>query len=88
MAIPTREIPQRDLRNHVGEALREVEQGATLRVTVRGRPVADLVPIAEDRAPRFASRAAMQRLLGRIQPDPDFRRDVTSALPDTIDELR
>jgi prevent-host-death family protein len=33
-------IPQRELRNHVGEVLRRVESAERLRVTV-----ADLVPI-------------------------------------------
>lgn len=87
MATPAREIPQRDLRNHAGEVLRQVEQGTAFRVTVHGRPVADLVPVENERIPRFVDRAAIQRLLGRIQPDPDFRRDVNAALPDTIDEL-
>jgi prevent-host-death family protein len=45
MAGP-REIPQRELRNSVSDVLRQVEAGASLRVTVRGRPVADLVPVA------------------------------------------
>ena len=42
-----REIPQRELRNNVAAVLHEVEAGERVRVTVRGRPVADLVPIAE-----------------------------------------
>lgn len=37
-------IPQRELRNSPGEVLRRVEAGEELTVTVRGRPVADLIP--------------------------------------------
>ncbi|WP_022926747.1 type II toxin-antitoxin system Phd/YefM family antitoxin [Patulibacter americanus] len=39
-----RTIPQRELRNNVGEVLRAVEAGESFTVTVRGRPVARLVP--------------------------------------------
>ncbi len=37
-------IPQKMLRNHVGEVLRRVEAGESLTVTVSGRPVAELRP--------------------------------------------
>lgn len=37
-------IPQKQLRNQVGEVLRRVEAGETLTVTVAGRPVAELHP--------------------------------------------
>ncbi|MDQ6838505.1 MAG: type II toxin-antitoxin system prevent-host-death family antitoxin [Actinomycetota bacterium] len=37
-------IPQKQLRNQVGEVLRRVEAGETLTVTVAGRPVAELRP--------------------------------------------
>jgi len=39
-----REIGIRELKAHLSEALREVQRGEQLRVTVRGRPVADVVP--------------------------------------------
>jgi prevent-host-death family protein len=37
-------IPQKELRNQVGEILRRVGAGETLTVTVAGRPVAELHP--------------------------------------------
>lgn len=37
-------VPQKELRNNVGEVLRRVEAGETLLVTVAGRPVAELSP--------------------------------------------
>jgi prevent-host-death family protein len=42
-------IPQKELRNQVGEVLRRVEAGERLTVTVSGRPVAELAPAARRR---------------------------------------
>jgi prevent-host-death family protein len=39
-----REIGVRELKAHLSEVLREVERGGQMRVTVRGRVVADIVP--------------------------------------------
>lgn len=39
-----REVGVRELKAHLSEALREVERGGALRVTVHGRAVADIVP--------------------------------------------
>jgi prevent-host-death family protein len=37
-------IPQKELRNNVGEVLRRAEAGEQLTITVAGRPVAQLGP--------------------------------------------
>lgn len=37
-------IPQKELRNNVGEVLRRAEAGEYLTITVSGRPVAELGP--------------------------------------------
>jgi prevent-host-death family protein len=42
-AVPA--IPQRELRNNVGEVLRRAERGERFTITVNGRPVAELGPI-------------------------------------------
>lgn len=42
-------IPQKELRNHIGEVLRRVEAGEILTVTVAGRPVAELRPTGRRR---------------------------------------
>lgn len=55
-----RTIAQRELRNNVAEVLRQVEAGAHLRITVSGRPVADLVPIHRRR--QFVSREVVDEL--------------------------
>lgn len=38
-------IPQKELRNHVGEVLRRAEAGERFTITVSGRPVAELGPL-------------------------------------------
>jgi len=42
-------IPQKQLRNHVGEVLRRAEAGEEFTVTVAGRPVARLGPAGRRR---------------------------------------
>lgn len=41
-----RTIPQRELRNNVSAVLREAQAGTCFTITVRGRPVARLVPFS------------------------------------------
>ncbi len=41
-------IPQKELRNNVGEVLRRAEAGEELTVTVAGRAVAQLGPVARN----------------------------------------
>ncbi|HWH09632.1 MAG TPA: type II toxin-antitoxin system prevent-host-death family antitoxin [Solirubrobacteraceae bacterium] len=42
-------IPQKELRNSVGEVLRRAEAGEQFTITVAGRPVAELGPTAKRR---------------------------------------
>jgi prevent-host-death family protein len=42
-------IPQKELRNNIGEVLRRAEAGEELTITVSGRPVALLGPPARGR---------------------------------------
>jgi prevent-host-death family protein len=81
-----RTIPQRELRNQIARVLREVEAGETLRITVDGRPVADLVPIRESRR-TFVPREDVVSLLERAPLDPGFASDLDEATGATIDEL-
>jgi len=43
------EIPQKKLRNEIGEILRRAEAGEEFTITVSGRPVARLVPLSDTR---------------------------------------
>ncbi len=75
----------RDLRNDISRILRRVERGERLIVTVRGRPVADLVPHSQPRT--FISRDELVTLLEGLRPLPDLREDVRRLVPDTTDDL-
>lgn len=80
-----REIPQRELRNNVAAVLREVEAGESLRVTVRGRPVADIVPVAK--RPQGLSPDQVARIVAEAPLDPGFADDLDMAAGARIDEL-
>jgi prevent-host-death family protein len=54
----------RELKANLSSVLREAEAGERIRVTVRGRPVADLVPVSRHYSP------AMRKLIaeGKVTP--------------------
>lgn len=57
-----------------------------MRITVGGRPVADLMPIAGVRR-TFVARAEIENLLASASLDRNFLRDLKAATGSTIDEL-
>lgn len=79
-------ISQRELRNRISKVLRQVERGQEIRITVSGRPVADLVPIGGTRR-TFVLRSALNRLLEKAPLDRGFARDIAAATGATIEEL-
>jgi prevent-host-death family protein len=79
-------ITQRELRNYASRVLRQVEAGERMRITVDGRPVADLVPIGGVRR-TFVPRNEVLRLLARAPLDRRFSRDIEGAAGPTIEEL-
>ncbi len=81
-----RTIPQRELRNQIARVLRQVEAGERLRVTVDGRPVADLVPIRDTRR-SFVPRDEVAQLLTDAPLDLALADDIQSAAGATIEEL-
>jgi prevent-host-death family protein len=52
-------IPQKELRNNVGEVLRRAQSGEHITITVSGRPVAQLGPI---RSRQWVDTAELQEL--------------------------
>lgn len=67
-------IPQKELRNQVGEVLRRVEAGERLIVTVSGRPVAEMSPVQRH---RWVSGTALTRVWRGPAPrdlGPDLER--------------
>lgn len=79
------DIPARDLRNDVSAVLRRVEAGEHLRVTVSGRPVAELVPLAS--RPRSLRWDDFTRQARKWRADPGLAEDLAALLPETTDDI-
>jgi prevent-host-death family protein len=74
-----RTIAQRELRNNVAAVLRATEAGETFTVTVRGRPVARLVPLGDAARPRTdVDRETVRRILS-LPVDDDFAAELDAA---------
>jgi prevent-host-death family protein len=69
------------LRNKTADLLRRVEAGESMVITVRGKPVADLVP-HRDNAPRWMAREELIPLLETHSADPGLRDDLERLLGD------
>ncbi len=65
-------IPQKELRNNVGEVLRRAEAGEELTITVAGRPVAQLGPVPKR---RWVEGEALRRIWDTPAPR-DFMKDL------------
>lgn len=79
------DIPARDLRNDVSAVLRRVERGERLRVTVSGRPVAELTPLST--RPRSMAWNAFFRDSDRWRADRGLTQELADLLPDTTDDV-
>jgi prevent-host-death family protein len=79
------DIPARDLRNDVSGVLRRVEAGERLRVTVSGRPVAELIPLP--RRPETLTWEEFVRDPEDWQADPGLKVHLQELLPDTTDDI-
>jgi prevent-host-death family protein len=67
-------IPQRELRNEVSAVLRRAELGERFTITVGGRPVAELGPLAGDR--RAAAPERLSALLAQTPVDPAWEAEL------------
>lgn len=79
------DVPARELRNDVSGVLRRVEAGERLRVTVSGRPVAELVPL-----PSRPESMSWQRFVERFsnaRADAGLTTELAELLPDTTDDV-
>jgi prevent-host-death family protein len=65
-------IPQKELRNNVGEVLRRAEAGEHLTITVSGRPVAELGPA---RTRQWVDSTDLRELWA-LPADPTLGRDL------------
>ena len=75
-------IPQKELRNNVGEVLRRAEAGEEFTVTVAGRPVARLGPA---RPHQWVEGPALQRVWNT--PAPQTLDDDLAKFPAEIADL-
>jgi prevent-host-death family protein len=79
------DIPARDLRNNLSGVLRRVEAGERLRVTVSGRPVAELGPLSG--RPQTISWEAFIGGADDWRADPGVATELAELLPDTTHDL-
>lgn len=79
------DVPARELRNDVSGVLRRVEAGERLRVTVSGRPVAELVPLPG--RPRSLSWDAFMLGSEDWLADPSLAEELANLLPETTDDV-
>ncbi|MBB4665063.1 type II toxin-antitoxin system prevent-host-death family antitoxin [Conexibacter arvalis] len=64
-------IPQRELRNNIGDVLRRAEAGEEFTITVAGRPAAQLGPAPRR---RWVDDATLQQVWATAPPDADRLR--------------
>ena len=59
----------RELKQNASEVVSRVERGETIRITVQGRPVAQLSPIGGAGPQRWVSGAVLNEALAELGPD-------------------
>lgn len=79
------EIGVRTLRNDTRRVIDAVRAGQRVTLTVRGEPIADIVPHG-GRA-RWLSGSAIREQLTRRAADPGLRRDLDDLSGDTLADL-
>lgn len=80
------EIAARDLRNRTADVLRRVAAGEPVTITSRGRPIAELIPVREQRR-RPIARAELARRLAVAQADAGLRDELAVLAGETTDDL-
>lgn len=79
------EIGTRELRNRTAEVIAAVESGERVTLTVRGNPVADIVP--HGRRARWLSGEHLAHELAERSADPALREELAALAGQTLDEL-
>lgn len=79
------EIASRELRNNTRALLDRVEAGESVTITVEGRPVAVLAPVAP--RPRWLPRAEFVRRIEPRQADAALAHELRDLAPGTTDDL-
>lgn len=80
------EVASRELRNDTGGLLRRVEEGESIVITRRGKPVANLVPHRPARTRWFTPDEVME-VVEHSSADPGLRDDLERLVGERTDEL-
>lgn len=79
------EVGVRSLRNRTADVIAAVESGERVTLTVRGSPVADIVP--HGRRTRWLSGPRLAHELAERAADPGLRDDLSTLAGQTLDEV-
>ncbi len=79
------EVASRELRNNTRALLDRVAAGESVTITVDGRAVAVLEPIA--RQPRWLARDTFAGIVRHHQADPGLAKELRDLATDTTDDL-
>ena len=60
-------VSLRDAKQHIARYVADVERGDRVIITRRGRPVAQLIPVATDERPDTEQHAALARTIERMR---------------------
>lgn len=78
-------VASRELRNQTRALLDRVDAGETITISVDGREIAELRPIAESRT--WMGRAEFVNRVLAHQADPALRDELRELAPDDTDDL-
>jgi prevent-host-death family protein len=77
--MPSRTIPQRELRNNAGAILRAAQAGTTFTITVRGHAVAELGPVTGAERRTDVDRHTVRRILATPLDSEQLAADLDAA---------
>jgi prevent-host-death family protein len=79
------EVGVRELRNRTSQVIEAVRSGERVTLTVRGEPVADIVPHGERY--RWLAGAGLRSQLSELAADPGLQADLDELVGQTLGEL-
>jgi antitoxin (DNA-binding transcriptional repressor) of toxin-antitoxin stability system len=81
----SREVSIRELRNSTSSVIAALEAGERLTLTVNRRPVADILPHAEQRDPWISS-SELRRIVAEAPADPGLLDDLDDVRGAELDD--
>jgi len=81
-----RAVSIRELRNSTSDVVSELEAGERLTLTVNRRPVADILPHAEERDP-WVPVAELRRIVREAPADPGLLDDLAAVRGAVLDDV-